>query len=70
VHRIVDEWRNKRPGVPVADLWWVKSRALLAEAQGDMVAYAELAREYRDLCERVDARGRASEARQMVARGG
>jgi adenylate cyclase len=69
-HHIVDEWQVKRPGVPAADLWWVKSRALLAEAEGDRAAYAELAQQYLRLCERVDARGRLAEARRMIAKGG
>ena len=29
-HRIVDQWHAQRPGIPALDLWWLKSRALLA----------------------------------------
>jgi adenylate cyclase len=65
-HRIVDEWKAQRPGVPALDLWWLKSRALLAKSEGDSVGYAELADEYLALCEKVDARGRLVEARQLV----
>jgi adenylate cyclase len=48
------------------DLWWLKSRALLAKAVGDADGYAELVRQYLELCERLDARGRLAEARRMV----
>jgi hypothetical protein len=33
-------------GIPALDLWWLKSRALLAKAAGNSHAYAELAKEY------------------------
>jgi adenylate cyclase len=65
-HRIVDEWQARRPGIPALDLWWLKSRALLAKAEGDCGGYAELATQYLELCERLDARGRLAEARRMV----
>jgi adenylate cyclase len=66
VHGIVDEWRVQRPGIPSSDLWWLKSRALLAEAEGDHAGYAELAAHYLKLCEKVDARGRLAEAHRMA----
>jgi len=65
-HRIVDEWKSGRPGIPALDLWWLKSRALLAKSEGDVGSYAELAKQYLTLCERLDARGRVAEARRMV----
>ena len=65
-HRIVDEWQAQRPGIPALDLWWLKSRALLAKAEGNSDAYAKLANQYLALCERLDARGRLAEARRMV----
>jgi adenylate cyclase len=65
-HRVVEEWQTQRPGIPAMDLWWLKSRALLAKAEGDADGYAELARQYLELCERLDARGRLAEARRMV----
>jgi adenylate cyclase len=65
-HRIVDEWRAERPDIPALDLWWLKSRALLAKAEGNSDAYAELTNEYLALCERLDARGRLAQARRMV----
>ena len=37
-HRIVDQWQAQRPGIPALDLWWLKSRALLAKAEGDSAA--------------------------------
>ena len=45
-HRIVDQWQAQRPGIPALDLWWLKSRALLAKAEGDSDGYAELANQY------------------------
>jgi adenylate cyclase len=67
-HRIVDHWQDRRPGIPALDLWWLKSRAVLAESEGDSGGHAELATQYLSLCERLDARGRLDEARQMVNR--
>jgi len=67
-HRIVNEWKAQRPGIPALDLWWLKSRALLAKSEGDSEGYAELAAQYLELCEKLDARGRLDEARQMVSR--
>jgi adenylate cyclase len=67
--RIADEWYVRRPGIPALDLWWLKSRAVVAEAVGDRVGYAELSRQYLDLCEKLDARGRLAEARRMVGTG-
>ena len=32
-HRIVDEWQVRRPGIPAADLWWLKSRALVGQGR-------------------------------------
>jgi adenylate cyclase len=69
-HRILDVWEAGRPGVPAAELWWLKSRALLAKAEGDSNGYAELASQYLSLCEALDARGRLAEARRMVDAGG
>ena len=65
-HQIVDQWDAQRPGIPALDLWWLKSRALLADAEGNSGAYAKLANQYLALCERLDARGRLAEARRMV----
>jgi class 3 adenylate cyclase len=67
-HRIVDHWQDRRPGIPALDLWWLKSRALLAKMEGDSKGYAEFATQYLELCEKLDARGRLDEARQMVNR--
>ena len=50
-NRIVDQWQARRPGIPALDLWWLKSRAVLAKAEGDSDAYAELAKQYLVLCE-------------------
>ena len=48
------------------DLWWLRSRALLAKAEGDADGHAVLANQYLSLCEKLDARGRLDEARRMV----
>ena len=69
-HRIVDEWLVRRPpGIPAADLWWLKSRALLARVEGDSDGYTKLAAQYLELCERLDARGRLAEAHRMADTG-
>jgi adenylate cyclase len=68
-HRIIDEWQVRRPGIPAADLWWLKSRALVAKADGDSDGYDTLAMQYLELCEKLDARGRFAEARQMISPG-
>jgi adenylate cyclase len=65
-HRIVDQWQVRRPEIPALDLWWLKSRALLAGAEGNSDGYADLAKQYLGLCEKLDARGRLAEARRMV----
>jgi adenylate cyclase len=65
-HRIVDEWQARRPGIPALDLWWLKSQALLAKADGGSACYPERAKQYLSLCEKVDARGRLAEAHRMV----
>jgi class 3 adenylate cyclase len=64
--RVVDQWQAQRPGIPALDLWWLKSRALLADAEGDSDGYAGLTKQYLELCEKLDARGRLAEARRMV----
>lgn len=61
--RIVDHWQDRRPGIPALDLWWLKARTLLADADADRPA---LARQYLDLCEKLDARGRLTQARCLV----
>jgi adenylate cyclase len=66
---IVDGWPVRRPAIPAADLWWLKSRALLAKSDGDLTEYAEVAAQYLELCERLDARGRLVEARLMLGTG-
>ena len=56
-HRIVDDWKAQRPGIPALELWWLKSRALLAKSEGDFGGYAELAKQYLSLCEKLDVEG-------------
>ncbi|MDT5180412.1 MAG: hypothetical protein QOJ95_4610 [Mycobacterium sp.] len=65
--RMVDQWRGRRPGIPALDLWWLKSRALLAAAEGNRDAYAEWSARYLQSCQDLDARARLREARAMVA---
>jgi adenylate cyclase len=66
-HRIVDEWQFQRPGIPAADLWWLKSRAWIAKAEHNFGEYIDQAKQYLELCVRLDARGRLAEARRMVS---
>ena len=66
-HRLVELWRVRRPDAPAMDLWWLKSRALLAEAEGDSRAHLELAQQYLKSCEELDAPVRIAEAERMVA---
>jgi adenylate cyclase len=66
--RIIDNPLARHADIPAMDLWWLRSRALLAKARGDSAGYTELADEYLSLCEKLDARGRIDEARQMVDR--
>ena len=65
-HGLVDLWQARRPGIAAYDLWWLKSRTLLAKAEGDPDGYTDLAQQYLSLCEKLDARGRLSEARRMA----
>lgn len=65
-HRLVDHWHGCRPDIPALDLWWLKSRALLAKADGERSAHVQLARAYLGLCEQLDARGRLPQARRLV----
>jgi adenylate cyclase len=64
--RVIDNPLARHPDIPAMDLWWLRSRVLLAKAQGDAPGQAELANKYLALCERLDARGRIDEAREMV----
>jgi adenylate cyclase len=66
-HRIVDEWRAQRADVPALDLWWLRSRALIAKAEGNFDASAELTNQYLALCKTLDARGRLAQARRMIS---
>jgi len=69
VHALLDDWQVRRPDIPAADLWWLKSSALLADAEGDSQSCAELSKDYLALCEKLDARGLLAEARRMVGTG-
>jgi adenylate cyclase len=64
--RILDRWEVCRPGIATLDLWWLRSRALMARAEGDSARFCELAGQYLRLCEKVHARGRLAEARRFV----
>ncbi len=64
--RIIDQWHARRPGIPALDLWWLRSRALLAKAEGNSDGYAELVKLYLEQCEKLDARGRFVDARRLV----
>lgn len=66
-HRVVGQWYDERPGVPALDLWWMKSRALLAKVEDRSADYADLAGRYLELCETLDARGRLGEAHRLAS---
>ena len=65
-HRIVDRWQARGPGIAATDLWWLKSRALLAGAEGNPDDYVEMSKTYLEFCEKLDARGRLPGAHRMV----
>ena len=65
-HRMVDRWQVRPPGITATDLWWLKSRALLARAEGNPDDYVELSKAYLEACTKLDARGRLPEAHRMV----
>ncbi len=65
-HGIVDRWQAHRPGIVATDLWWLKSRALLARAEGNADDYVELSKTYLEFCEKLDARGRLPGAHRMA----
>jgi adenylate cyclase len=53
--------------IPGLDLWRLKCLAMVTKAEGNEAAYAEVARQYLELAERLDARGCLDNARHMVA---
>jgi adenylate cyclase len=65
-HEMVDRWEVRSPAITAVDLWWLKSRALLAGAEGNPDDYAELSKAYLEACTKLDARGRLPEAHRMV----
>lgn len=65
-HQIVERWQARPARIAATDLWWLKSRALLAGADGNPDVYAELAKTYLACCTKLDARGRLPEAHRMV----
>lgn len=67
-HRLIEFWRVRRSNAPAMDLWWLKSLALLAEANGDSRAYLELAQQYLESCEELGATERIAEAERLIAR--
>ncbi|GAT10102.1 AAA family ATPase [Mycolicibacterium novocastrense] len=66
VRRFLADSRSWHPGFPAADLWGLRSRALLARAHRDPAGYAGFASEYLALCETLSAQGRIADARRMV----
>jgi adenylate cyclase len=60
---------DMRLPAPVAaiDLCRLKCRLMVSRSEGDAAGYADLAPQYLAMVERLDARGRLAEARQMVA---
>ncbi|MBX7432442.1 AAA family ATPase [Mycobacterium sp. Y57] len=66
--RLLEGWGQRRRRPPALDLWWIRVRALLAEADGDMDRYAALASDYLSACRTFRAEPRLAEAERMVAR--
>jgi adenylate cyclase len=64
--RVLDQWEACRPGIVALDLWWLRSRALLARADGDSARFGQLAGHYLTVCEKIHARGRIAGARALV----
>ncbi len=64
---VVAHSRARRASIPAMDLWWLRSRAMLAKTAGDVEGYADLAGQYLELCIRLDARGRIDKAREMLS---
>jgi len=60
---------DMRLPAPVAaiDLCRLKCRLMVSKSECDAAGYADLAPQYLAMVERLDARGRLAEARQMVA---
>ncbi|MGE2816729.1 adenylate/guanylate cyclase domain-containing protein [Mycobacterium heidelbergense] len=65
-HRMVDRWHARRPDIATTDLWGLKSRALLARADGKSDDYVELSKTYLECCKKLDAVARIPEAHRMV----
>jgi adenylate cyclase len=57
-HGVITEWEARRLPAPIPGLhlWRLKCRAMVTKAEGNEAAYAEVARQYRELAERLDAR--------------
>jgi hypothetical protein len=53
---------------PALKLWPLQCRAVLADAAGDESVYLDAVTSYRDLAERLDARGHLAAVRQMARR--
>ena len=53
---------------PALQLWPLQCRAVLTDAMGDGPAHMEALTRYRDLAERLDARGHIADARQLARR--
>jgi adenylate cyclase len=56
---VVDKWEAQTRAAPIPglDLWRLKCLAMVTKAEGNEAAYAEVARQYHELAERLDARG-------------
>jgi adenylate cyclase len=66
-HRLVAQWESCQVGIPTVDLWWLRTSALVARADGDGPGFAEAARRYLTCCEELGARGRLADARHLAA---
>lgn len=64
--RIPERWRGCNITAAALNLWVLRARARIAQAEGDHGGYAGLAAGYLWLCERYNAVGRLDEARRMA----
>ena len=65
---VLTVWETQRVPAPVRglDLWRLKCRATVTNAEGDAAAHADVARRYLQLAEQLDARGCLDHARRVV----
>ena len=58
-HAVITKWEARQIPAPIPglDLWRLRCRAMVTKAERNTAAYAEIVRQYRELAERLGARG-------------